>query len=262
MAMSVLARSFRATLLQPAFLFCLSLEAGIVAFLLFAVDLVVDHGAVVAVTIAGSKPLGIAVFVRQMLPLFSGGLLSAVIFLFMLVGSGLVPDLLNDPVLPIVLTKRVSRRRLYLLHLLGAGAAFGAGAVILSFGICVVVSAKAGTSFFWHACAGAALFGVLLLVFLSLASLFGMFLKNATTTLLLLLGLHFVISPLLTSVRSSHEALVDAALLVIPATSTLQAMVSDLFLGNPGQPAALVQPVLVVIVCLAAGGELFHRRDF
>ena len=260
--MAILARSFRAVFLQPAFLMCLALHAAAVGFLVFGVSFLSGHGTVDAIMIAGSRPQGIAFFVRQILPVFTGGLVSVTLFLFILVCSGLAPELVGDPVLPILLTKGAGKRKVFLLHVAGVVAALWVDVCCLCLSIPLVLYGKTGNLFAPVSAEAALVFMVLTLLLTSLAAIVGIITKKGLTSAGILLLLHFLVGPFLTFVGASMSPLLRGFLLIVPPTSILGQSVSDSALGNAIPGTAVFQALVIVVFSLTAATEIFRRKDF
>jgi len=84
---------------------------------------------------------------------------------------------------------------------------------------------------------------------------------SATTSQVLVILIHFVLSGLIHSPNLNKNILFKAVSLIVPSTDRVSMSVQSTLLGYPLEISVLVQPLLVALVCIVGSVVIFEKKD-
>lgn len=258
----IIRETARATIFQPPILCMIILQAALIATIVFGIRVEYEDHTLCSVRFFGRELSDGDMFLRFLLPTFTGFLSLTLMFLAIIGMSSLIPDMLNDPLTALVVTRPISRTRLFLSTF--AGIVAGVVADLAAFGsiLCLVLTAK---------CSGAPVFAPLLgslwfagefLVITACCSLFAMLTESTTGTAILGLALYFGLGPAMDIVRRSRNTFLTVLSYFIPRTGMLASGPQQITRSTAPDPTLFVTTFLPACIYFAIALFLFHRRDF
>lgn len=262
MIFTIFKRRFSTVVLQPAFIFCVIIEAAAAIFFIFEVKFQNYDGTIVLITIFGAHIDEVSFFANRILPTFIGAIIMSIVFFSILIASTIYPELVGDPLFGIIVTKPLTRRELLISEVSGAGAAMCANVFVFLILIFLVFSIKAGTWPIIEFLGAILAFCILIFVVLALALLFGSVGEKATSSEILIIIIYFVLSPMIDSAGTNKGALLNIVSLIIPSTNHLSNAIQSSLMGAAIVPEVFIQPVIISLLCVVISMIVFERKDF
>jgi len=251
----------RATILQPPLLLLVVVQVAIIAIIIFGVHLEYDEHSSLSATLFGRELTEGDTFLRLFLPTITGFLTSAFMFLLIIGTSALIPEMLDDPLVSVILTRPISRTRLFLSSFTGMLIAVFANLIAFALILSLVLTAKGSSTPIIAPLLGSLCFAVEFLVVAACCTLCGLVTESANATAIVGIVLYFGLGPMITTVDQSGNSLLKALSYVIPPTGRLAAGTQKLLLGTSTVFPPLLSSLIPAFGYVAAATYLFHRRD-
>jgi hypothetical protein len=259
MNLSIVKESIRESMLQPAFIFVVIIEFFLVSLLLFGIQLDYQQHVLVSLKLFGKVFDGedLSVFRNEITSNLTSFLASLLMFLFILTSSFVSLKSVNHPLVPVIITRPVTRTSFYFSNVGGAILAMVANVIAFSLLSSVVLLLKGGDWSFSLIRASLS-FSVEIVVVASLASLFSFTTGNSAASTILTIAVYYVLSPLMSR---NLDATIRMVSYVVPNFWEITIQTKALVMGKEAiyvpHIVGLVYAAFCQIVCLT----MFVRRD-
>jgi ABC-type transport system involved in multi-copper enzyme maturation permease subunit len=248
--------------MQPAFLRAAILEVAFVVFLVFGIHIVTVEEVVVSLQIVNSviDETQVVQFLHFALPSLTAIVLFTLMFLFLVGGSGIFPELLSDPLLSVMLIKPLSRQQMLLSRFLGLVLAVCLHTLLLGVSVSVVLTSKLNWLVFTPLL-GSLSFVMEFFVMSCWCALFGMVLRQSASVSIIALILYFVLGPLLARGLELGNTLASVFSAVLPRMGELHSISKNLVLLKPVVFNPFLASLIPALFVLSVAAWIFARSD-
>lgn len=252
----------RECFVQPLLLFIVVIGLMACALLAFGVTFHMENGGIVSISLFGGTFREEGRLVAESMARVSFRLISSVMmFLFILMSTPFHSELLRNPLLSIVLTKRLSRPTLLLSRCAGLAVALFVCFISVGLLFSFILSGKTGGQFPTSLLLGTLSIFAECLLLLALGVFLVMLVDHPLGVSVILLALYYVVGPLLADVESGAPGFVGMLAAVFPPIGTLSKATMEIVFddGTDRRPFLLLIPHS--LVSITAAMVLFQRKD-
>ena len=257
----IINETFRTISLQPALLFALIIEAAILLFLIFGIQLEFENETLISIRMLGREFGEVTVFLSYFLPSFARFVPLILMFLFIVGSAGLYCELLTEPLLGVILTKPLSRAKLFQSKFIGMFLAISANIVLLSVLISTILTSKMDGSLVVSPVAASFSFLGEFAILSACISLFAILTESTTAAVLLAMAFYFVLGPLLMNVEKTGNLILIIISYLIPEFGKLAEVTQGLLLEKQVNLTDFPYALLLAAIYFGFASFLFNRRD-
>jgi len=242
-------------------LICLIAEVVIITLFIFGVKLEFIGENLVGIGVFSEKMRYDMSFIKTFIDTVTSILFTIFIFLYIVGGSEFPSNLMNDPLLGVILALGVTRRKIYISRFLGLYLAYILNALVFSLLIFLIIFFKGN-------------FKVLnfapLYIFLSFSltfsvvelfiSLIGILTKNSLVSSVFGILIYFFLLPLLFAHKDTN-LLISIFYYIIPSAYAVKDEFMNLIYGGDFSLFDFVIPLFGSVVYFTIGMEIFNRKE-
>lgn len=247
---------------QPLFLFVVLVELVITLLMIFGFELEYKGEALVSLQLLGGS-------VREQLPAIISSLTSSsftltthiLVFLLILMSSSFYPDLLQNPLLCIILTKPFSREVLFLSKFAGLFVTMSLNILFFSAAISIALFMKGAGSAYAPLMTGAVSFCIEFLLLFSFCAFLTMVADHSFGIAVVVSGMYYLVGPLISNTDASSPAVTKVISIILPPIGSLSRATREFVLHGSGDFGPLMTALPYAALYLGGGAFLFHRKD-
>ncbi len=261
---AVVKQTLREAFVQPAFLFVIIIEVAFIGLLTFGISLDFQNDVLVSMKLFGKEidETLVNIFVSSLIETMVAPLTGFLMFFFIIGSSFLYPNMLQDPLLGVTLTKPISRTSLFLSKWVGLILLIALNMILFSVSVWFILLSKSSG----HASASVILasihFCFEFIIIFAICSLLAMIVENASGVSLLGIGIYYFLGPLMAGTDKLHNLVISIISFLLPPIGKLSVTTKDIVvLGDQFNPALLVVSFPYVVVYLAIAIIIFNRKD-
>ena len=262
MLLAFLSHTVKKTLSEPGVLFVLILQAAIIGFVAFGMSFEYHGTTLLSISLLGKEGFGgeNLLVVRQMIEHFVQLGWGVFMFLVIIGTSPSFTELLRDPLLNILLTKKFSRTQLLLLRYFGIILVVGGLQLAFSSLMVLVLLLKTKIPFLWIISPLVAAPVMHFMTLAALAALLGILFEQPTAVTVVVLAAYFL-SPVVSSAASLQDAWLRGAGYFFPPLASIDRYFFDTLLYRV---QGLTPPFLSIFYAafyLVLASVIFKKRD-
>lgn len=261
---TIIRQTFFELLVQPSVLFIFIGESAFIILLVFGINFTFDRGQLVSISLLKGKIDGeeIAYLSRVLVESTAGLLSSIMIFLFLIGTIYFFMELIKSPLVGIILTKQISRTKLFYSYYAGILFLFLTNVLVFSSVVVLILYAK---------CDGTIFISILsssLLLFMQFASIFSLcalcatVIENVTGVTIIGLSFYFVFSPFLTHASDNGNVIAAWVSNMFPPSGEVQRLLAKHILGESITLFLWLKLIITTTVYLLIGARIFSKREF
>jgi len=258
---AVVKQTSLSTLSQPALLIIMILEVAVLLFLIFGIHLEVEQGTLVSIRIFGKEIVQVVYFVSTILPMFVNFLTSIMMFLLIVGTASLYLQVLKDPLLGVILTRPLSRVKLFVSNYAGMAVGIFVNIALFSFFVSFILSTKQGGSFIISPFIGCLGLVAQCLIISAICSLFALLTESVTAVMVLGVAIYFLLGPLISSIQIANNVLFVGISLLVPKTGKLMTITGELLMGGQPDTVEFLLAAIPAVIFFTVAAVLFNRRD-
>ncbi len=262
MSLVIIRQTIRETLRQPALLFLLLIQLAFLGLLIAGLQLTYDQGTLISMRFFSGEldETEAHLFLRQVIPNIVFFLAVVTMFLLIVGTSSIFPDMLQDPLLGITLTKPITRNTLLTSKVLGVNLAVLIH--LFSFALFIVLTLLLKTGGVLVTIPITIAFSLFLQFFVvsALAVLFAMVVENGMGVALLSLAVYFLLRPLFIGVDTTNT-LLRMLIYAFPPFGDMEKMMREALSQNDIVFSIGLSYPLYIVVYLSIALFLFNRKD-
>lgn len=235
-------------------------EIAVLLFLIFGIQLDVEQGTLISVRILSHEINEIALFLNEIVPDFVG-LFSFILMFLLIVGSAsLYPELLKDPILGVMLTRPLSRLKLFLSEYAGMILGIFINVAVFSLLVSLILSVKTG-ELIASPVIGSCAFLAEFLIISAMCALIAILTESVIAVSVIGVGIYFFLGPLLSNIETVNNVLLMGISYLIPRTGKLLAITRELLMGGNPDGEEFIRAAIPAVTFFTIASVLFSRRD-
>lgn len=252
----------RCSMRQSAFIFNVILLSLVIFFAAAGLHMEFADGRIVQAAILGIRLESPTLLLTEFLPPTVHMITMMVLFLSILVPASMYPSLVRDPLFPIFVSKRFDRRRVFYSTIIGL---LGPQLILVCLSgilIVLITVVKLNGVFTATPLSLTLLMEAQICLIASLAVYLAVVSENATTVIIVVSLVSFLLSPWITSLDATLHPILKSLAFIIPPFGIMQQQTSQALAGNPLQWGSLFAPGLFCVVLVLLAERTFVKKEW